>query len=427
MARIVDRRLDGKNKSAINRKRLMRRYKHQLKKAVSDSVTQRGVTEIESGEKIKIPARDISEPQIGIGQGGQREQVHPGNREFNRGDKIERPKGSDGSGTGGEASDDPAVNEEDFAFEISRDEYLDILFEELALPNLVKTAIVQQASVKPVRAGFSNTGVPSNMNLVRTMRRSKGRHLAMTSNPRKKIATLQAELDDELSRPMQNMIRIQQLMTEIRKLKKRVDLVPFIDECDLKFNQFIKQPKPTSQAVMFCLMDVSGSMTQQVKEIAKRFYVLLYLFLKRSYTKTDIVFIRHHTTAKEVEEEEFFYSQETGGTLVSSALQLCNETIMSRYPVDEWNVYVAQASDGDNFGHDNAACYDLMANHLMAKLQYFAYIEINQSHQQGLWAQYEKVAERFETFAMKHIQSAEDIYPVFHELFRRKETATARR
>ena len=136
--------------------------------------------------------------------------------------------------------------------------------------------------------------------------------------------------------------------------------MPFLDTNDLRYNLHVKRPVPTSQAVMFCLMDVSGSMDQQIKDMAKRFYLLLYMFLKRHYERTDIVFIRHHTVAKEVDEQEFFYSRETGGTVVSSALRLMKEVIDARYSPNEWNIYGAQASDGDNWNDDSPICRKLL-------------------------------------------------------------------
>ena len=172
---------------------------------------------------------------------------------------------------------------------------------------------------------------------------------------------------------------------------------------------------------MFCIMDVSGSMDQSTKDIAKRFFMLLYLFLQRNYEKTEVVFIRHHTSAKEVDEEEFFYSRETGGTIVSSALKLTDEIIEQRYSPNHWNIYAAQASDGDNWNDDSTICHKILRERLMPKLQYFSYIEITARDHQALWESYEKVAEEFEdTFAMRQLQDAADIYPVFRQLFKKK-------
>ena len=171
---------------------------------------------------------------------------------------------------------------------------------------------------------------------------------------------------------------------------------------------------------MFCLMDVSGSMDQNTKDLAKRFYILLYLFLSRNYDKTEVVFIRHHTSAKEVDEEEFFNSRETGGTVVSSALELMKTIVEARFPSNEWNIYGAQASDGDNWPDDAARCTGVI-NELLPLCQYYAYVEITTAGDKPLWQTYSTLRERWpDTFAMEHITGAGDIYPVFHELFRKQ-------
>ena len=144
MAHFIDRRLNGKNKSTVNRQRFIRRYKKQIKEAVSDAINKRSVTDSSSGESISIPQRDISEPTFHQGKGGNREQIHPGNDQFSTGDKIERPKGGQGGGAGeGEASDS-GEGQDDFVFSISKDEYLDLLFEDLALPNLQENQLDKQ-------------------------------------------------------------------------------------------------------------------------------------------------------------------------------------------------------------------------------------------------------------------------------------------
>jgi len=421
MAMIIDRRVDGRNKSAVNRQRLLKRYKRQIKKAVSEAVTKRSITDIGSGEKVNIPTRDVAEPVVHHGPGGVTERVFTGNKEFVKGDQIERPKQQSGQGGGSEGSNSGEADD-DFAFEISKDEYLDLLFEELALPNLVKkSSIVKQASKSMVRAGFSNTGVPANLNLIRTMRRAKGRKIAIASPYRKLLVELRDELEVELKKTPLNEEQIKELREKIGVVSAKIASVPFIDTYDLKFNQYIVQPKPVTQAVMFCIMDVSSSMSQETKDIAKRFFILLYLFLSRSYEKTDVVFIRHHTAAEEVDEETFFYSRQSGGTIVSSALKMTLEIIRQRYPISDWNIYAAQASDGDDWMDDIPLCSDLLRNSILPLVQYYAYVEINNNGHHALWKAYQSIEASFDSFAMKHIASVEEIYPVFHELFKRKE------
>ncbi|HFG1794992.1 TPA: YeaH/YhbH family protein [Vibrio cholerae] len=421
MAQFIDRRLNGKNKSTVNRQRFLRRYKEQIKESVADAVNRRSITNTESGEDVSIPTRDIKEPMFHQGKGGVRERVHPGNDQFIRGDKIERPKGGQGSGGSGEgeASAD-GEGSDDFVFQISKDEYLDILFEDLALPNLKKNQVNKITEWKTHRAGFQTSGVPSNISVVRSLQQSLARRTAMTAGKRRLMSELEEELERiQRSEPPQIMeeMRIKQ---EIEELRNKIDSVPFIDTFDLRFKNYEKRPIPSSQAVMFCLMDVSGSMDQATKDIAKRFYVLLYLFLTRTYENVEVVFIRHHTQAKEVNEHDFFYSQETGGTIVSSALKLMHEIIEARYPLGEWNIYGAQASDGDNWADDSPRCKELLSNKLLPYCQYYAYIEITRRSHQTLWHEYEKLQASFDNFAMKNIRSVEDIFPVFRELFQKE-------
>jgi hypothetical protein len=419
MANFIDRRLNSKNKSTVNRQRFLRRYKNQIKKSVSDAINQRGVTDIDSGESIVIPKRDLSEPTFHQGDGGIKDRVHPGNDQFTTGDQIPRPQSQQDQGGGeGEASNS-GEGQDDFTFSISKEEYLNLLFEDLELPNLEKNQLDKLIEYKTVRSGFCAEGVPSNIDIVKSLQGSIARRIAMSATKRKDLKTLESELI-ALNNDKQDHIQQKRLLiAEIDTLKSKIAKVPFIDTFDLRFRNYAKQAVPTSKAVMFCLMDVSGSMDQATKEMAKRFYILLYLFLSRTYKSIDVVYIRHHTQAKEVDEHEFFYSQETGGTIASSALELMNEIIKARYSDSQWNIYGAQASDGDNWADDSPRCQVLMEQEILPKSRYFSYIEITQRAHQTLWKHYQQVGEKHANFAMQHIKSVEDIYPVFRELFKK--------
>lgn len=420
MANFIDRRLNAKGKSTVNRQRFINRYKQQIKKAVSDAVTRRSVTDVDKGEKISIPTRDISEPMFHQGKGGVRDRVHPGNDQFTRGDKIDRPQGGSGGGAGkGDASDSGEGND-DFVFEISKDEYLELLFEDLELPNLQKNRLNKLVEYQIYRAGFTNDGVPANINIVRSLRSSLARRIAMSASKKKLLKELEQELAELENIPGTKAELILDLKAQIEELKRKIAKVPFIDTFDLRFNNFSRREIPSSQAVMFCLMDVSGSMDQATKDMAKRFYILLYLFLTRTYKNLEVVYIRHHTQAKEVDEHEFFYSQETGGTIVSSALKLMHEIQQARYPADEWNIYAAQASDGDNWADDSPTCRQLLEQKILPLVRYFSYIEITNRAHQTLWREYESLQQHYDNIAVQHIRQAEDIYPVFRELFKKQ-------
>ncbi|WP_111977394.1 YeaH/YhbH family protein [Algibacillus agarilyticus] len=417
MAHFIDRRLNSKKKSTVNRQRFLRRYKKQIKKAVSDSINNRSVTDLVSGENITIPQRDISEPFFHQGKGGIRDQVHPGNDQFSTGDRIKRPEGGGAGGSGSGDASDSGEGEDDFVFQISQSEYLDTLFEDLELPNLQKNQLDKLVEYKTNRAGFKSQGNPATIDIVRSLKNSIARRTAMGGKHKKKLALAEATLTELNEDPTANQAQILILLDEIEKLKAKIKKIPFIDEFDLRFRNFERKPVPTTNAVMFCIMDVSGSMDQATKDIAKRFYILLYLFLTQTYKDVEVVYIRHHTQAKEVDEQEFFYSKETGGTIVSSAIKLMDEIIKERFPPSQWNIYAAQASDGDNWADDSPLCTELMSKNILPFLRYFTYIEITTRAHQTLWKEYETLTDKFDNMAMQNIKTADDIFPVFREFF----------
>jgi uncharacterized protein len=411
----IDRRENPKNKSAVNRQRFLRRYRKQIREAVKKKLGDRSITETEQGEKVSIPARDTDEPFFHHGRGGRQTYVLPGNRDFIAGDKLQRPQGGAGGG-GGEASDS-GEGVDEFVFELTRDEFLDFLFEDMALPNLSKRQLTGSDEVKRVRAGFTADGAPGNISVTRSMRSAISRRVALGAGKRREIRELEAELEafSDSESPEAKL-----LLLRIDELRKQLGRVPFLDDIDIRYHRQRDEPVPTSKAVMFCLMDVSGSMDQATKDLAKRFFILLYLFLERHYEKTEVVFIRHHTQAEEVDEEAFFYSRETCGTVVSSALELMSDIIAKRYPVSEWNIYGSQASDGDNWPNDAQRCSSALGS-ILPQVQYYAYIEICEQSPKPLWKTYQPISEAYPgIFAMQTIGRPEDIFPVFRELFRKE-------
>jgi uncharacterized sporulation protein YeaH/YhbH (DUF444 family) len=418
MTQLIDRRKNAGKKSTVNRQRFLRRYKNQIKRAVTEAISKRSITDIDQGEQITIPAKDISEPRFQRGRGGRTEGILPGNNQYISGDRIKRPSQEEGHG-GGDASNQ-GEGEDDFVFQLSREEFLELYFEDLELPDLIKKELARITTYKTIRGGVTTSGIPSNINVPRSMRQATGRRVALASPHKRRLKLLEQDLTDLQAQTKPNPAELNRLKEEVARLKKKILAVPFIDTIDLRYNYRIRIPSPSTQAVMFCVMDVSGSMDEPKKEIAKRFFILLYLFLTKNYEKIELVFIRHHTSAKEVNEEEFFYSRETGGTVVSSALELLHTIIEARYPSSAWNIYVAQASDGDNWNADSPYCLELLKEKIMPLLQYFAYIEIMPRHHQSLWDVYQQVKQVYPNFSMENIDSAADIYPVFRELFKRK-------
>jgi uncharacterized sporulation protein YeaH/YhbH (DUF444 family) len=415
---LIDRRSNPRQKSAVNRQRFLRRYRERIKESVAENLRGRQIAQDGRGEKISIPARDTSEPVFRHGPGGRTTHVVPGNEEFTRGDRIPRPKGA-GSGSGPGQASNEGEGLDEFVFQINQQEFLDALFDDMELPNLTKRQLSGLEEFKRVKGGFASDGAPSNISIVRSMRSATARRIALGAGKRTELRRLEQELEalDDGEASLEQRADLEQRIADLRE---RLARIPFIDDVDIRYHRHIKEPIPHSKAVMFCLMDVSGSMDQATKDLAKRFYILLYLFLSRNYDKTEVVFIRHHTAAKEVDEEEFFHSRETGGTVVSSALELMKSVLEARYSPTEWNIYGAQASDGDNWPNDAVRCTELI-NQLLPLCQYYAYVEITDAGNKPLWQTYGPVREQWaDTFAMQHITGPGDIYPVFHELFRKQ-------
>jgi uncharacterized sporulation protein YeaH/YhbH (DUF444 family) len=424
LQQIIDRRLAGKNKSIGNRERFLRRHHDQVRDAVRRAVDGRGIRDMERGEDIHIPKRDISEPVFGHGPGGTREMVHPGNQEYVAGDQIDRPKGGAGKGSGKGEAGDSGEGEDDFVFHLTKEEFMQIFFDDLALPRMTQTQLAETPEWKSQRAGFVSDGTPSNLSVLRSMRGAIGRRLAIGGGSRTELRELEDELERLSAGPHDAMFaaRRADLEARIQALKCRLARIPYLDPIDLRFRSRVRVPVPTTKAVMFCLMDVSGSMDEGRKELSKRFFILLYLFLTRHYDKIDLVFIRHHTQAQEVDEENFFHARETGGTVVSSALVLMDEIIKARYSPTEWNIYGAQASDGDNWHHDSGRCRELLTGSLLPVCRYFAYVQVAEE-EQNLWEEYTRLQASHPHFAMRKVTQASQIYPVFRELFKKQGAA----
>jgi uncharacterized protein len=406
MSMIIDRRLNDRNKNAVNRQRFLRRYKEQIRKSVGDIVARRAITDMDQGGEVNIPIKDISEPTFHHSSGGDHEYVNTGNREFNTGDKIPRPRGGggQGNGEGGEGGD----ANDNFTFALSREEFMSLFFDDLELPHLIRNTLGEVRDFKWRRAGYTQTGVPANLSVSRSLRNALARRIALGAPLRRQILALEAAHAAE---------------EEIEAVRDRIGRIPFVDEIDLRYRHRVKDPEPVSRAVMFCLMDVSASMTEEKKDLAKRFFTLLYLFLTRKYEKVELVFIRHTDDAQEVDEDTFFHDTRSGGTVVLSALKLMQEILVERYPGDSWNVYGAQVSDGDAFGADPEKSRAWLVEQLLPSLRYFAYVEVPDQGGRAspLAHAYQRIED--ERFAMKSVTAHNEVYPVLRELFRKEITA----
>ena len=420
MAHLIDRRLNDRGKSAVNRQRFLRRYKRHVQDAVKRMIGERKLGDLEQGGEVRVPRKDVAQPSFGFGSGGDRERVLPGNRQYTTGDRI--PRDGDGAGGGSGAQGGEGDAQDDFVFSLSREEFMQIFFDDLALPRLARTEFGQVQGTRSVRAGFARTGVPANLAVVRTMREAFARRIALTGA----LAREEAELRDAVTRAnaADDAPGVAELHERLHRVERRRRRIAFLDDPDLRFRHRVPRPEPVARAVMFCLMDVSASMDEEKKDLAKRFFSLLYLFLTRKYGEVQLVFIRHTDDAEEVDEDTFFHDTRSGGTVVHSALALAESVRADRY-ASGWNVYAAQASDGDAFGADPARSARFLREQLLPHLRYYTYLELvsgrNDARPSTLWTEYERLVEEGDgRFAMRRAGSREEIYPVFRELFRKE-------
>ncbi|NRP20950.1 hypothetical protein LPJGGPFB_04209 [Ensifer adhaerens] len=440
MPNFIDRRLNPKDRSLGNRQRFFKRVREELKRTIRDQIKSDRITDVDATHGVPIPKRGADEPSFHHSRAsGERNYVLPGNETFSPGDRLRKPE-TGGGGGGGAAGPGRGENTDDFLFVLSREEVLDLFFEDLELPDMVKLNLRETVSYKSHRVGFSTVGTPCNINVGRTMRNSFGRRMALRRPSEREFQALTEEiatLEREEEPSLQQRRRLSHLRDELAVVERRRLRIAYVDPVDVRFNRFERQPLPNASAVMFCLMDVSASMGEREKDLAKRFFVLLHLFLKRRYERIDIVFIRHADEAREVDEETFFFSKQSGGTVVSTALEEMLRIIEDRYPSNLWNIYAAQASDGDNANGDSDRCAELLREKLMRLCQYYAYVEIIDERESeifgstdngtSLWRAYRTVDSVVPNFQMTRVARPADIYPVFRKLFARHQPVQLRR
>jgi uncharacterized protein len=415
---IVDRRLNPGGKSLENRQRFLRRAKALVQDAVKRISGDRDIKDVLEGGEVSIPLGGMGEPRFHR-QGGTRDMVLPGNKKYVEGDVLPRSGKTDGKASGPGEGD----SEDAFRVVLSRDEFLDLFLDDLELPDLAKRRLASAESESNHRAGYTNSGSPANLSVSRTVRLAMARRVALRRPRLETIAQLEADLADCDEEP-----RRIELTEEIEALKGRLRRIPFIDPIDIRYRRFETVPKPVTQAVMFCLMDVSGSMSEHMKDLAKCFYMLLYVFLKRRYRHVEIVFIRHTDRAEEVDEETFFHGRASGGTLVSSALKEMHDIVRSRFRPADWNIYAAQASDGDNSHSDGEAVSRLLTEMVLPVSQFFAYIEVGKasdstfaSPDSSLWTLYQRLHDSGAPLSIRKVTSRSEIFPVFRDLFHRSQ------
>lgn len=413
MVTIVNRSLNTDRRSLNNRQRFIKRHEEQIRKQVGESLGDISIDTMRGKHgTYNVPIKGTREPSPHQdGSTGDTYRVVQGDGTVNRGDTWDKPRSGKGGGGGNEGSPD-GEGQDDFTFQMTHEEFLRLFMEDLELPDMTKKTGESEVEFKSRRAGYSTTGAQNNLDVAVTIRQSLARKIALGRPSRGALRELElaydeAESDDER----------EALQTQIDAVKLRQKRIPWVADMDLRYRAFIQEPVPTTHAVMFCVMDVSASMGEHEKDLAKRFMLLLNLLLHKKYQKVEVVFVRYHTTASECSEDEFFHGRETGGTLASPAFNLVEEIIEQRFSQD-WNIYMAVASDGDNYTGDmpNVA---MAMKRLIPLMQYIAYVETSDRDNSEMWTSFEEFSEGSKVIQQRRVNERKQIWPIFRELYKK--------
>ena len=367
-----------------------RRHKSKIERAIKDGihhiVAEESIIGQDGKKKIIIPVKGIKEYRFVYGENGNKSVGSAPGKDVGRGQKIgekKKQKQTNGDQPGNERG------EEFYEVEITLEELVHYLFDDLELPDLEKKALKQILSKKYKRHGYRDKGIRPRLDKKETVKRMLRR-----KNAAKRAGSYDPEGDESFS----------------------------FSEKDLRYKHIKESVKHHSNAVIIFLMDVSGSMTMTKKYLARSFFFLLYHFVRSKYENTEIVFVSHDTEAFEVTEDQFFKRGSSGGTLVSSGLFLTEEVIMKRFHPDSWNIYVFQCSDGDNWPSDNQKVLELLQK-IKPKCQLFGYCEIDPEEDRLKWSNEDsslasvyRVMEDV-NFKIASIHAPQDIWPAFKSFF----------
>jgi uncharacterized sporulation protein YeaH/YhbH (DUF444 family) len=443
----VDRRKTGRGKSLPNRQKLLKRIKDSIKNAKPQDLDATGVMGAGNSNKkfenpVKVARDALSEPTFRYASGsGEHEIVLPGNDVWEKGDPfpVQSGEGGPGNGKGEGAGQGNGNGEDDFIVNISRSEFYDAFFEDCELPDLEQTSekVLPEAVWKP--AGFQKEGNPGQMSVIRSYRNSLGRRKALNAEAYRRIEELEAEMDryntgthgqcQYLSLEEIGSI-IYGLAEEIAALRSKIAATPFFEKIDLRFRKSEKVQVKSSDAVLVMAMDVSASMDEEKKRLARKYFVLQYAFIKRSYPDTDLIFIYHTDEAYEVTEDEFFTSRVNGGTVISSAMDLTNKILTERYDASQTNLYFSYAGDGDNWNNDNARVQQILQNEgLLKRLRHAVYLQVGQemswSAQSQMWEVMQKISAAEPKLHIIKVHSDDEVFSAFKSVYGSKKNVKA--
>jgi len=375
-------------KGIIDQERHKERVKEAIRKNLGSIVSNEGIIMSDGRKTVKVPIRELDEYKFRFDH-KKRRHVGQGDGKTKVGDVIAR-ENQTGQGRGaGEAGN--SGGGEYYEAEVNIDELAALIFEDLQLPFLEERNKKQVPTTTTRFNEIRKTGVFSNLDKRRMIVENIKRNARQEGRAR------------------------------FGNVKKE----------DLRFKTWQEETKLQSSAVVIAMMDVSGSMTEFKKYIARSFYFWMVRFLRTKYDNVEIVFISHHTEAHEVTEEQFFTQGESGGTIVSSAYALALDVIKKRYPSNDWNIYPFHFSDGDNYYSDNDEAVRL-ADELIKTCNLFGYGEIGEEGFPGfrrpagaLLSVFNERLKNKDRFIGVRIEEKEDVYSALKEFFGKKDLSTA--
>lgn len=443
----VDRRKTSRGKSINNRQKLLDRVKESIRNTKPEDIDAGGVKA--AGTKgtgkalvnpVKIARDALHEPTYHYDpRSGEREIVLIGNDIWERDDEFP-VDGGDEEGRGNGSGNGPGEDaEDDFIINISRDEFFDVFFEDCELPDLLETQEkdLPEAVWKP--AGFQKEGNAAQLSVIRSYRNSIGRRRALTADSRQELEELETELkelDEKLAgNPLNGAAanRHREVVARIEELRSKIAIVPYFEKLDLRYRKSERVQVKTADAVFIMVMDISGSMDEDKKRTARKFFTLQYGFIKRRYPNTDLVFIAHTDTAEEMSEEDFFTTRKSGGTVVSPAFALVHSIVKTRYDAQQTNIYLSYAGDGDNWETDNPGVIaELEEKGLLAKLRHAVYVQVGKSiassflysNGSSLWNVMQSISKSNPKMHAVKIADDNEVFSAFRKIYTKKKVVT---
>lgn len=378
----------GKDRSAEDRRRHRELVEESIKKNLGSIIAEESIIGKSKDKKIKIPIRGIKEFQFIYGKN--KPGVGSGNGTEKRGDKF-AGEAQNGNGKGKAGNQE---GEEIYETEITIEEVIRYLFDDLNLPDIDKKQLSQLEEKSYRKLGYQHKGIPPRL----------AKKRSVVEKIKRRQSTKRAFY--EIKSP-------EEIGFEFEKMEERF---PFIED-DLRYYRIKEENKRDYNAVVICIMDVSGSMDQTKKYLARSFYFLLYQFLHLKYANVEVVFIAHTTVAKEVNEKEFFHRGESGGTYISSGYEKALEIISERYSPANWNIYAFHCSDGDNWSEDNKRAVE-SARKLCEVCNLFGYGEIVPGYYSMGSTIKSELQSKIDSknFAAININKKEDVLPALKKL-----------